>query len=364
MAGARHVHALAMRIYVHHILHLVGDSERRQEGNRLRAAAPEHNLLPLLRPVGHPLPPGGMLRRHGDGESLDLFGQRPHRSVCANRRRRTPGRPRRLDHEVLVVVVGPHVPDVEAAALEQIAQRRRCKIGAVLVVHVPEAELLQDERHLGNLEEEHGVRVPFGSAAYHRDERLDGGDMLERHLAADEIRFPVGVALGIEVRDEGRQIALRRAAAVRDIGRIEAGAAVLAQIAQQGKELALAAADLDELLAVQVVPVDQPFGERTVKRVEGLREALRLLVALGVFDELLIEGAIEDESAPAAEAHVDVAARIGDGLFRRAHQHAAIHRDARDPVEAPHRRAAAGRTAGFRDSRRRLDDTRLLYVHT
>ena len=74
--------------------------------------------------------------------------------------------------------------------------------------------------------------------------------------------------------------------------RIEADAAIVPQLAQQHQELALAAADLDDVLAVQVEALDQALRQGAVKGVEGGRKTLGLLVAAGILRKPRIEGQV------------------------------------------------------------------------
>ena len=72
--------------------------------------------------------------------------------------------------------------------------------------------------------------------------------MLERHLAAEEIRSHMRIFLRIEIGDEGDIDVFRGWIPFGHECRIETNALVAAQFANQAQKLAFAAADLDDLL--------------------------------------------------------------------------------------------------------------------
>ena len=88
---------------------------------------------------------------------------------------------------------------------------------------------------------------------------------------------------------------------------VEAVALVVAELGEHGDELALAAAELDHLLAVQVEALDQVAREALVEGVEGRRHRLGRFVVVLVAHPRRIEGAVPDEAAARAEAQADVA---------------------------------------------------------
>ncbi len=101
------------------------------------------------------------------------------------------------------------------------------------------------------------------------------------------------------------------------------------------EELALAAADLEHRLALQMVPLDPLRRELLREVAEPRREPLRLLVARRVLRLPDVERGVEDESARPAEREHEVAARKRAGIVGVVEQQAAVDRDAELLVEDP-----------------------------
>jgi hypothetical protein len=74
------------------------------------------------------------------------------------------------------------------------------------------------------------------------------------------------------------------------VGRVETDAAVVAHFGQHGDEVALVAADLDHVLAAQVIAVDQILGQGAMELVERRGVPLRRLIASRVLRQGLVEG--------------------------------------------------------------------------
>jgi hypothetical protein len=81
-------------------------------------------------------------------------------------------------------------------------------------------------------------------------------------VAADhEVGRQVGVLLAVQVGDEADPVRGRAAHPVEHHAGVDPDAAVVAQLADAQQELAPAAADLEDVLVVQVETVDQAVGE-------------------------------------------------------------------------------------------------------
>ena len=171
-----------------------------------------------------------------------------------------------------------------------------------------------------------------------------GGDVLQGHLAGDEITLTRRTSRS---RSPGRSAPAPRprpgCAPGAPPGRSRRP--VVPQLAQQQQELALAAADLDDVLAVQVVALDEALGQLAVKAVEGGREALGLLVAPRVLGERRVEGDVGDEAAGVAEAEPDLPPRIARASSRPSAGCSCWLGPA--PRGRPHPRGGTARTAGL-----------------
>ena len=90
---------------------------------------------------------------------------------------------------------------------------------------------------------------------------------------------------------------------------IETVTAVVAELGEHGDELALAAAELDHHLAVQVEALHQLFCQTIMEAVEGRRHRLGRFVVLVIPHQPWVEGGVPDKAAAATEAQPDVAPR-------------------------------------------------------
>jgi hypothetical protein len=214
----------------------------------------------------------------------------------------------------------------------------------MLIVNIPEPDLLQHAGCVRDLEENRCVRLIGERASNHPHKRSRLMDVLQGHLADDEICTQMGIFFGIEIGDERHTLAGARQAALRDIRRVDADAAIFAQVAQQGNELTFAAPDFNDVLPVQVVAFDQMLCQPPRKGIERWRIPLRFFVAFGILVERRIERRIADKSARAAKAEANIAARIGDGFLAGGEQQYAVHRHTLQFVEDLHSDSAATRT--------------------
>jgi hypothetical protein len=166
-----------------------------------------------------------------------------------------------LQQDVLVVVVEAGVQHREAGAVEQPHQRADREVRAVLVVDVPEGDLAQHPEHVGQLEEDGGGLPPGQVGPEQLHEPGHVGDVLQRVAADHEVGRQVGVLLAVQVGDEADPVGGRAAHPVEHHAGVDPDAAVVAQLADAQQELALAAAELEDVLVVQVETVDQAVGE-------------------------------------------------------------------------------------------------------
>src|SRR4030095_1987863 len=115
------------------------------------------------------------------------------------------------------------IEDREVAAAEQPSERAGAEIRAVLVVDIPERHLPQAPRDVGHLAGDDGAGTRRAHAPSRAYQLHRAWNVLQRHLAADEIGGGAGVLLRIDVRDEGRGLpALRCPVSARDVSGIEA----------------------------------------------------------------------------------------------------------------------------------------------
>src|SRR5260370_24290473 len=110
-------------------------------------------------------------------------------------------RPRR-NHQILVIVVCPDIAHVKSGYDEEIFQCTCGEIGAVLVIDIPEGDILENPAHVGHLEEHGGVQTLTDGTAHHAHEAQGIRDVFERHLAYNEVGLSMRVPLGVEVLDE------------------------------------------------------------------------------------------------------------------------------------------------------------------
>ena len=161
--------------------------------------------------------------------------------------------------------------------------------------------------------------------------------------AAHQVGVQAGVFARIGLAEDGDRRAFRRGR-VRRTARVEPDAAVVAEPADAAQEGSVAAAELDDGLAVQVIAIDQPLGERGRIALEVGRKIEGVLVVLVVAHPCGVEGKVEDVAATAAKTELDPSPRRGAGGFAGTHQQVAVNRhvgDLREPVD---RTAAADGT--------------------
>src|SRR6185369_7187124 len=186
------------------------------------------------------------------------------------------------------------------------------EIRAVLVIDVPECHVLQNQPHVRDLEE-YGCYRPTTNGTADRPDEVGGVlNVLERHLAADEIGTAVPVFFRVVILDNGQPRSVPRCAAARLVSGIETDAVAAAELAEQAQKLALPAADLDDCLAAQPIAFDQRARQFPVKRTEDLGVILRRFVAGAVVVEARIESEVRNKAAGAAEAQDDIALRIAE----------------------------------------------------
>ena len=250
-----------------------------------------------------------------------------------------------LDQQVLVVVGKAEIEDVEAGRAEQAGERAGREVGAVLVVHVPERDLLEHPPDVGQLEEHHGVE-PVADRAPDRAQHLRHGlDVLEGVPADDGVGGQERVALGVEVLDPREPVGRGRFDPLRAHAGVDADAVPGALLAHGDQELTLPASDLQHVPAVEVVLLDPRCRQLVGERLEGGRERLRLLVLGRVLVESGIEGRVRDEAARSAEPEVEGAAWESGGLLPAGEQEAAVRGDLRLLVEVPEIGSSTGGTA-------------------
>lgn len=135
------------------------------------------------------------------------------------------------------------------------------------------------------------------------------GDVLKRmathHAVGRQVRILFRVVV-LDKAEPGRKRLIRVAVGL--VAGVDADAAVVAQLAHQHEELALSAADLEDLLVAKVIAVDPSLRQPLRERVERRREALRLLAVGGVLVYGGIEDAVVNKPARRAEAELKLPA--------------------------------------------------------
>src|SRR5215207_4550379 len=352
LPGAGDIRAVAVGVDVDRELDAFADAKRGQESNALGAAAPDHDPPAIRQLLVQPAAPRGPVGADSVGKRLDL----PRHFLCRLlgwQGRTRPGARPGADQRVLIIEIAPKVDDVEASCAEGPGERTEAEIRAVLIINVPERAQLQDAGHFRHHGKGDRFRPIADRAAQYAKKTARVGDVLHDHLRADEIRLVMAVRLRVPVFDEGYSGRRRR---VVPQHRVKARGLARAMCADQTQKLALAAADLEDLLALKVVALDQLLGKEVVKPVEGWGDRLRGFVVFLVAHEIGIEGAVPDEAAAAAEPQTDVALRAGERGRVRAHQPYLMGGYALDFVEYTAAVAAAGRAdrPADRDGRREL----------
>ena len=195
----------------------------------------------------------------------------------------------------------------------------------MLVIDIHKLQIPQDAADLRDLEKDGGVGLVADRPPHHAHKRLNIWNMLQRHLADHEIGLEMGVLLGIEVPDEGNPLRSVALQASWHVSGVNAHASVVAQFAQQRQELALAATDFKNVLAVQVVTIDEALRQSAVKGAEGRRKALGLLVAVGIFVQAGIKRDVGDKTAGRAKGQTDVASGVIQRFFPVEQQQDAVN---------------------------------------
>jgi len=91
------------------------------------------------------------------------------------------------NHQVLITVSGPNVLNCEACPNEEVRKRSRAEIRAMLVVNIPKRTLFQNALDIRHLKKD--KRIPaVRDGAYRSQKSMRWPDVLERHLATEEIR--------------------------------------------------------------------------------------------------------------------------------------------------------------------------------
>ncbi len=206
----------------------------------------------------------------------------------------------------------------------------------MFVVHVPERRIAEYVATIGDLEADRGVEAIGDRLTDVADEPSGVDDVLERHLAREEVGLTVAVRFGVEVGDEVDLRVVLHRHATREVRRIEAEPGVLAQFAQQHQELAVAAPDLDDLLAVEIEAVDHVESEAFVERVERGGVSLGRLITARVLRQAGIERRVVHMTAARAVAEANVARRQPERLLGRVEEQNAVRRHSLDLVEDPY----------------------------
>jgi len=144
----------------------------------------------------------------------------------------------------------------------------------VLVVDIPETEVSHDTLSIGHLEEHSGVGIAIEGASDGGDKPGRPIDVFQSHLAAHKVGPDVLVPLRVIVGDElGPRVHVLVAecdiGASTHIGRVKAYPPILAELTEKVEEFALTAADLEDMLAVEVVLLDKPLGQALRKGAKG-----------------------------------------------------------------------------------------------
>src|SRR6266550_9537770 len=204
-------------------------------------------------------------------------------------------------------------------------QGARRKIRAVFVVDVPERRLAKNPADIRNLEK-HDRAARRGGDAANRLRKTPGfEDVLQRHLAADQVGSGLDRGFGEEFLFEDCSFG-DAVSSFRNEARVVAGSPVAAELAQEREKFALAAADFHDLLANDIVPADQLRRELAMEGLERRRKALRLLIALRIDRTLRLPCGVEYEAAIRAEGEIDVAQLQALRTLAIGEQKTAVHR--------------------------------------
>ncbi len=167
----------------------------------------------------------------------------------------------------------------------------------------------------------------------HGDELGDGRDVLQRVATDDGVGVEMGVTLAVEVGDPLNASGRGVVHAIGTEAGIDPDTRTGARLQHLDEELAFAAPDLEDRLALQVVPLDPLRRELLGEVAEALRKSLGLLVAGRVFRLPDVERGVEDESARTAERQDEVAAWERARVVGIVEQETTVDRDAELLVE-------------------------------
>lgn len=117
--------------------------------------------------------------------------------------------------------------------------------------------------------------------------------MLQHVAAANEISLVVSVTVGVKILNEGYSPWFL-IGPIGHITGIKPNPIVVAKITKQLQELALAAADLDDLLSLQCITIHQSRGQRPGIALKSRREVEGILITLAVLHKARLKGQIED----------------------------------------------------------------------
>ena len=204
----------------------------------------------------------------------------------------------------------------------------------MLVDHVPDRALADDEVDVGHLEV--NDRVPPVDAAADRPEKVVRvGDVLVDEARGDKVGLQPRVLRAVVVVRPDDALRRRRRDPVAVVGRVEPAAEVAARLAEHGEEVALAAADVDDGLVVEVVasrPAVRPAPPCRTGRSPRSAASCRTAV---VVEQCRVEAPRSRRSRSPGRSQVDVA-------------RAAARAAARAPARA-RRSAPAGRCRAEED---------------
>jgi hypothetical protein len=170
-------------------------------------------------------------------------------------------------------------------------------------------------------------------------------DVLERVAADDGVARQMRIALVVEILDERDSFGRGAGDTFEDNRGIDADAAATRELAHEQQELPFAAADLEHILPLQVVPVDPHLRELVRELSESRREALGFLVAIEVALELGLVRLVGDETAAGAERESELSPRKRLGFLACCEQAAAVDRHVVLLVEDLERTRATGGAA-------------------
>src|SRR6185437_12197114 len=177
--------------------------------------------------------------------------------------------------------------------------------------------------NIGDLKEQDGSALGRRDATDRAGKTGGLSDMLQRHLAANEVRGG-RVRILREKFTNDANIPIQPRQAIRNEARIVADAAIFSRVAEEGEKFALPATDFENVLADDVMALHQLIGELAMECVEGGRKALRFLVLVGIGRAARLPGGIENKAASRTKRQFDIARREPKRLFFRRNQQATI----------------------------------------